>query len=128
MKKVSVVVLLIVAIACVFGLTACNKDNEEITVVKYVIDESTYTVGDSFDKAAVVVNAQKSDDSTVKISKNLVVGQAGIDSLALDSDSKLTKAGTFTLKVYILEENADYPEFFIGDWLANRNYKFYYKG
>lgn len=116
MKKVSVVVLLIVAIACVFGLTACNKDNEEITVVKYVIDESTYTVGDSFDKAAVVVNAQKSDDSTVKISKNLVVGQAGIDSLALDSDSKLTKAGTFTLKVYILEENADYPEFFIGDW------------
>lgn len=119
MKKVSIVAMLIVVIACVFGLSACNDKNGEITVLKYEIAESQYTVGDTFDSAAVSVTAFKSDDSSVKISKNLVVSKEDIENLALSSENKLTKAGTFTLKVYILEENADYPEFFLGEWTVH---------
>lgn len=116
MKKVSIVMLLLVVLTGVFCLAACTEKSEIITVDKYEITESKYTVGDTFDKSKVVVTAYKSDETTATISKNLVLSKDGLASLALDADNKLTKAGTFTIKVYILEENENYPEFFIGDW------------
>lgn len=116
MKKVSIVMLLLAVLIGVFCLSACTDKSDVITIVKYEITESKYTVGDAFDKTKVTVTATKSDDTTATVTNNLVMGQEGIDSLALDADNKLTKAGTFIVKIYILEENLNYPEFFIGDW------------
>ncbi len=116
MKKVSVLVLVLLIFACTVVLTACNEKSDVMTVTSYEIADSTYTVGDTFDKTKVSITATKSDGTTAAVSKNLAFGEESIASLSLDEDNKLTKAGTFTVKVYILEENEDYPEFFIGDW------------
>ncbi|NCA92505.1 hypothetical protein EOM82_04550 [bacterium] len=116
MKKVSVLLLVVLVFACSVILTACNEKSDVVTVSSYEITESTYTVGDTFDKTKVSITATKSDGTTAAVTKNLTFGEESIASLSLDEDNKLTKAGTYAIKVYILEENENYPEFYIGEW------------
>jgi len=116
MKKVSILVLVLLVFTCTVLLTACNEKSDLITVTGYEITESTYTVGDTFDKTKVSIEATKSDGTTAQVTNNLAFGEESIEALSLDEENILTKAGTYTIKVYILEENINYPEFFIGDW------------
>ena len=114
MKKnlILVLTLIVILVASVCILTACDKD--EATVKSYEIAEKEYSIGDKFATSDVAVTANLTDGTTKKCTNNIVVDDSAIES-KLDEDSKFVdgSAGTYTLKVYAVEIRDD---LLIGEW------------
>lgn len=112
MKKtfLTSVAVLVLVVVCFAALTACDKESD-LTVLSYDITPSKVDIGDTF--AAPTITANMSDETTKTVSKNLVYSASDLALLELDADKKFTKAGTFQVKVYILEER---EEFLLGTW------------
>ena len=112
MKKVLTVLLisvLLVSVLCVFA--ACGE--EEAVIDSYQdIDNTIYAAGDTYNNTDAHIVANLKDGTTRHITKNLVFVGEDAESLDLE-DGKFTKAGTYEVKVYALEEREDY---FIGKW------------
>lgn len=109
-KKLTIVIAALVLVAAVFALTACSGDETAATVKNYEIAESKVNIGDTHGTPTITANM--SDDTTKTVSNNLVYDQDDIAALALD-DGKYTKAGEYTVKVYILEQQ---DKFYLGEW------------
>jgi len=116
MKKKALVLALIIILTVLTAtvLVACNKGQTKIT---YVIEDSTYINGDVFNKSSVKITATLRDGSVKNVSSShLVFDASDIEKLEL-KDDKFTKAGDFTVGVWLIEQNEIYrDEFFLGDW------------
>lgn len=112
-KRVLAVILAVVTIvSCCFVLTACNKNTttDETTataVNKYEIAEYEAYVGDEFKAANIVVTAYLNNDTTKTVTNNRIYSAVDQTKLELDDSKKFTKAGNYTLRVYLLEERED---------------------
>ncbi|MBR1624375.1 MAG: bacterial Ig-like domain-containing protein [Clostridia bacterium] len=112
MKKAVAIILTIAVVAalvCVF--VSCGESKETGIKAYKAIETTTYSVGDEYKSSDVVIEAELKDGTTIKVTKNLVF--VGEDELKLDENGKFTEKGTYTVKVYALEEREDY---FIGNW------------
>ena len=108
MKKIISVVSVALVLCCIFCLfTACKDDNAGIV---YTLEETTYEVGDTFSTGDATITAVYNGEK-IKIDTHLV-----FDTEALEEeleDGKFTKAGTYTVAVYAVENRSDLK---IGDW------------
>jgi len=111
MKKVfSVIAVILVAASVLCVLAACDGKDEGL-VSSYEIADSTVKVGDKHGTPTITAHMTDGTDKTV--SKNLVYDEEDLDKLLLDDEDKYTKAGEYTVKVYILEQQ---EKFFLGNW------------
>lgn len=99
--------MVVVSVLCLF---ACSDKTTEKTVDKYEIAETKVNVGDTHGNPTIT--ATFNDGTTQAVSNNLVFDAENIKELALE-DGKYTKAGTYTVKVYIIEQRDD---LYIGEW------------
>ena len=115
-KRVGIVVLTVVmAVVLMLVFVACAKNDGGIK--EYKISDSEYVVEGTFNKADVAVVCIMNDGTEKSVStRNLVWNEEDLAKLELDEDNVLTKAGDFKVNVWIIEENALYPEFYIGEW------------
>ncbi len=110
MKKTLAIVLVVaLALAAVFTLTACKNGDEG--TLSYEITESKVNIGDTH--GTPKITATLPDGATKTVTNNLVYNKEDVEKLALDNDNKYTKAGEYTVRVYILEEK---DEFYLGEW------------
>ena len=105
------VTVLVLVLVSILVLTACDNEETDATVKSYEITDSKFDIGDTF--AAPTITANMSDDTTKTVANNLVYAADDYAALQLDADKKFTKAGTYDVKVYILEER---EEFLLGTW------------
>ncbi|MBR1747921.1 MAG: hypothetical protein IJ735_06925 [Clostridia bacterium] len=111
MKKflpIVAVVMVLISVAAIF--VGCSSSSAQTTVTKYEIESTKVNVGDAFVKPTIT--AYLSDGTTKTVSNNLIYKQADLDALELD-DNKFTKAGEYTVHVYLLEEKEGYE---LGAW------------
>lgn len=110
-KRLTIVLTAVLLIVAVLSLVACAEKEETATVVSYEIAESKVNIGDTH--GTPTITAKMSDDTTKTVSKNLVYDADDVAKLQLDENNKYTKSGTYTVKVYILEQK---EEFYLGEW------------
>ncbi|MCR4661223.1 MAG: hypothetical protein K5765_04375 [Clostridia bacterium] len=112
MKKfISLFLVLAVALSCLVVLASCNKDNT-VSISSYTIAEKEYEVGAKFSTSDISVKAIMSDGSEKTVSKNIIVDEESAD-LKLNDDNTFSEAGTYVLKVYLIEKREDCE---IGSW------------
>ncbi len=111
MKKFLTIVSIVLVLVCAVCLFTACKD--EAYIQGYTIENKTYTVGDTYASSDVAITATLSDDSTKTISENLIFVGDGEEDLNLNDDGCFTKTGSYSVKVYALEERED---LFIGTW------------
>ncbi len=112
MKKVISVIALVLIVASISVLfVACSDKDDSLKVNSYEIKESIVKVGDKH--GTPTIKAYLSDGTDKTVANNLVYNEADLAALLLDEEDKYTKAGTYTVKVYILEEK---EELYVGDW------------
>lgn len=112
MKKVVSIVAVLLVVACfACVLTACEKDDGTLKVSSYEIKETVVNIGDKH--GTPTITAHMSDGTDKTVSNNLVYDKDDVDALKLDDDGKYTKAGSYSVKVYILEQQ---DQFYLGEW------------
>lgn len=113
MKKTVLIVLCIAVLAAAFcAFIACEKEDEEVTIASFAIEDKTYAIGDKYAQDDAKITATLTDKTTVDVTKNLVF--AGDDDATLNlEDGKFTKAGEYKVKVYKFEKRED---LLIGEW------------
>lgn len=111
MKKIVsiiVLILIVVSMACVF--TACSEKDSDKLIDSYTIAPSVVNVGDTHGTPTITALMTDGTEKTVK--NNLKYNAEDIEGLKL-KDGKYTEAGTYSVRVYIIEEK---EELFIGTW------------
>ncbi len=101
-KRIAIIAMFVLVISLVFGLSACNKD-DELKIDKITIEynkDTPYRKGSTFSTSDFTVTAHLSDDTTKEIQSNLFWHT---DKLELDEEDKFTKGGEFELKVDFLK-------------------------
>jgi len=110
MKKfvsIASTVLILCCLVCLF--TACKDD--EAVIDSYNVESKSYVVGDTFSTSDAVITAELKNGEKVKIDTHLKFDTTAVD---IDlTDGKFTKAGTYVVPVYAIEERTDLK---IGDW------------
>ncbi len=109
-KTITVIALIIVLTVSCFALVACKDDASDLH--DFVIAEKTYKIGDVYASGDITVTAT-ANEKTYNVDKNLVFVGDDADALKLDKDGKFTEAGTYTVKVYTVEERDD---MYVGEW------------
>lgn len=118
MKRIIATALFaVVLFVGIFTLAACSQEQTNTDVVGYEIAETTFVVGDAYDKSKVAITAKMSDESEVSVKNNLVFLGDDAENLKLDANSKFTVAGEYTVNVYILTaDDREDNRFFLGEW------------
>ncbi len=118
MKKFITIVSTVLVLCCAVCLfVACKDDSPVIDKDTYKIEEKAYVVGDTFSTGDVVITANLKNGEQRKIDTHLKFDKSGLvdaeNNSVLDDNNKFTKAGTYTVVVYLVEERED---MLVGDW------------
>jgi hypothetical protein len=109
----SLTLIVLIFSASLFVLTACGERNESL---RFEIEESTYTVGDTFDKNAVRITATLPNGDTRPVAANLIFVKEDLDSLKLVKD-KFEVDGEYKVNIWHIEQNELYrDELYLGEW------------
>lgn len=118
-KKFIFIPILIVVLALAIILSACASNKAEIkedTVISIealVKPDSSFKVGDAFDKGKFEVYAVMSDKKTKRLIENQNSLVYNINEIKadgqniVDADGKFSKAGEFTLKVTFSDKSTN---------------------
>lgn len=103
-KTISTIIIIALACALVFSLTACEDKETEVTIKSFEISDYELVAGDKFDKENINIICHKSDDTTEEVNNNLVFDKLSLGD-KIDSENLLSEdlVGEYLIPVYHLD-------------------------
>ncbi len=108
---------IVIVVSMMFSFGGCSDDKNldaegniiASKIVSFEVEDYKLYVGDKFNKDNIKITATLDDKTTQEVKNNRIYNQDDLDKIndELNDDGEFTKAGTYTIRIYHLEERKD---------------------